>query len=53
MKSSTPLSRWLATQPKEFVDDVNNNELYGDGQFSIEKLCELDEKYNPVDENND
>lgn len=45
-----PLFKWLRTQDKEFVDDVNKNELRGDGQFSMKKLRELDEKFNPVDE---
>lgn len=47
----TPLERWLATQPKEFVDDVNNNKMFGDGHFDINKLRELDDKFNPEDEN--
>jgi hypothetical protein len=53
MNKESPLYKWLKTQPKEFVVNVNNNELYGNGQFTIEELCELDKKFNPVDENND
>jgi len=51
MPLNNPLARWLKTQPKEFVDDVNNNEILGDGYFSLEDLIELDRKYNPEDEN--
>lgn len=51
MPLNNPLARWLKTQPKEFVDNVNNNELYGDGQFTLESLIELDNKFNPEDEN--
>lgn len=50
MNSNSPLAKWLKTQPKEFVDDVNNNELLGNGQFTIESLIELDNKFNPEDE---
>lgn len=46
-----PLYKWLKTQPKEFVSDVNKNELYGDGQFTMKDLAELDNKFNPEDEN--
>jgi len=45
-----PLYKWLIKQEKEFVDDVNKNELYGNGQFTISELRELDEKFNPVDD---
>lgn len=50
LTSKMPLYKWLEKQDKEFVDDVNKNELYGDGQFTMKQLCELDEKFNPVDE---
>ncbi len=42
-----PLYKWLATQPKEFVENVLNNEMLGDGYFDVDKLRELDEMYNP------
>lgn len=48
-----PLDKWLATQPKEFVDDINNNEILGDGYFTINDLIELDNKYNPEDRKDD
>lgn len=50
MNINSPLYKWLKTQPKEFADNVGNNELYGNGQFTIEELAELDSKYNPEDE---
>lgn len=45
------LIEWLKQQPKEFVNEIVNNEILGDGNFTIESLAELDEKYNPEDEN--
>lgn len=51
LNSNMPLYKWLKTQPKEFVSDVNKNELYGDGQFTMKDLAELDNKFNPEDEN--
>ncbi len=46
-----PIDRWLATQPKEFVENVLDNKMFGDGHFDITKLRELDELFNPEDEN--
>jgi len=43
------LYKWLETQPKEFVDEVNSSKLLGDGWFSLDELRELDEKFNPED----
>lgn len=45
------LIEWLKQQPKEFVNEIVNNEILGDGNFTIESLAELDEKYSPEDEN--
>ena len=44
---------WLKKQPKEFVSDFANNDLHGNGEFTIDDLIELDCKYNPEDKNND
>ena len=44
---------WLRQQPKEFVNDVNNNEMLGNGAFQIDDLIELDRIYNPEGEDND
>ena len=49
MNKESPLFKWLQTQPIEFVDNVNKNELLGNGEFSIQSLIELDELYNPED----
>lgn len=38
---------WLKTQPKEFVDEVVNKDVLGDGYMTLEKLRELDDKYIP------
>lgn len=48
-----PLFIWLETQPKEFVDEIFNNRLLGDGQFTIEKLRELDDYFNPEEIDNE
>lgn len=49
---SDRLAEWLKTQEKEFQDEVNNNmDMLGDGQFTVEKLRELDNKYNPEGNN--
>lgn len=42
--------KWLATQPEEFVNDVVNNKKLGDELFTVDKLRELDAKFNPEDE---
>lgn len=42
-----PLEKWLEEQPKEFIDNVRNNEMFGDGDFDIAQLKELDEMFNP------
>ena len=43
---------WLKEQPKQFSDAVfESPDLLGDGQFSVEKLRELDDKFNPEDQN--
>lgn len=44
---------WLRQQPKEFVNDVNNNEMLGNGTFQINDLIALDQLYNPEDDDND
>ncbi len=44
---------WLRTQDKEFVNFVVNDDMLGNGQFSIEDLIALDLKYNPEDDIND
>lgn len=46
-----PLDKWLATQPKEFVDEFYKCKMLGDGSFTIAELRELDSKFNPEDEN--
>ena len=51
---NSPLNRWLGTQPKEFVDEIDRDSMYGDSYMSIEKLRELDIKYNNLEgESND
>ena len=44
---------WLATQPKEFILDFENNSLLGNGEFSVADLIALDLKYNPEGNDND
>ena len=43
------LVEWLRTQDKEFVNFVVNDDMLGNGQFSVEDLIALDLKYNPED----
>lgn len=38
---------WLTKQPKEFVEDVLDNKVLGDGQFTLDRLRELDQMFNP------
>lgn len=38
---------WLEKQPKEFVEDVLDNKVLGDGQFTLDRLRELDQMFNP------
>lgn len=53
MNRSGPLYQWLKKQPKEFVLDVEGNDIYGDSYMSLDKLRELDDKYNnPEGESN-
>lgn len=40
------LIRWLREQPKEFVVEYFATDMLGDGQMTIDKLRELDDKYN-------
>ena len=46
---NSPLNRWLGTQPKEFVDEIDRDSMYGDSYMTIEKLRELDEQYNNLE----
>lgn len=41
------LKNWLKTQPQQFIDDVVNNEVLGDENFTLDKLRELDSYFNP------
>ena len=46
------LVAWLKEQPKQFSDAVfESPDLLGDGQLSVDKLRELDDKFNPEDKN--
>jgi len=49
LRIDSPLYKWLLTQPEEFVRDVSNNDMLGDGYMTIDKLRELDEIHNPED----
>jgi len=42
------LNEWLITQPKEFAEELKGKDILGDGMFTLEELCELDRKFNPV-----
>lgn len=52
IKLNSPLARWLKTQDKEFVSEILACEdILGDGDMTIDRLRELDERYtnNPED----
>ena len=50
MRKDSPLYRWLQTQPEEFVKNVLDNGDVRHGILTIDQLRELDEYFNPEDE---
>lgn len=53
MNKNSPLYKWLQKQPKEFIANVSDNDLLGNGQFTIDDLIELDSIFNnPEDKEN-
>ena len=51
------LNDWLLTQSEEFAKELKGKDVLGDGTFTLEELCELDNRFCeesfPVGDSND